>query len=441
MFAFLPVKPFAHAIMCGLVGKCDSGKLMQDQTAMITRLLKQQEIKRAEMLIAKRLRSTIPQDERLDLLYYRAQARLAGGRPDDAITDLQTLSQDAAERLMQPGYIELLGDSYFSRYEQAVVGFADRNDVLKAKDCYMEIITNHPQYENLGWAYYQLGRLCLVDNDSDLAQDHFHNALFAPSTVEALTAFCYERLGFVVFYEHRAFDKALALLDKAVHTYPAHAKRQWLAQVYILRSRVLQGMKENEKAVEIANKALQIASHNNGEDKAALAEALLAFGELLSALGIRHTDTIKYLQQFLQVSKRPLGIDVTWSRVHEMLGDAYFQVGQFSEAINAYQATLSYNPYHPWALSLHYRIAHSYYLLNDYEQSISTIQAMLDLAQREGESIDDYHVYDVLASAQFAIHHYSAAAESYRHALALAPPHAENIAQIKTYYEYAQKLS
>lgn len=414
---------------------------MQNQTEMIIRLLKRQEIKRAEAVIAKRLRATIPHDERLELLYYRAQTRLLGGRPDDAITDLQALGNDAPDRLIQPAYLELLGDSYFARYELAVVGFADRNDILKAKERFTEIVANHPQYENLGWAYYQLGRLCLVDNDSDIAQDHFHNALFSPSTVEALTAFCYERLGFIVFYEHHAFDKALALLDKAVHTYPAKAKRQWLAQVYILRSRVLRAMKDYDQAIEIARKALKTASHNGSEDKAALAETLLAFGELLSGLGTHHLDAIKHLHQFLQVSKRPLGIDVTWSRVHEMLGDAYFHTGQLTEAIEAYQATLTYNPYHPWALSLHYRIAHSYYLQNNYQQSISTIQTMIDLAHREGESIDDYQVYDVLASAQFAIHHYAEAAESYRRALEIAPPHAENIAQIQTYYEYAQKLS
>jgi tetratricopeptide (TPR) repeat protein len=170
-----------------------------------------------------------------------------------------------------------------------------------------------------------------------------------------------------------------------------------------------------------------------------LAEALFTAGEF--AVSLKDAEGYLSVQQFLQVSKRPLGVDVTWSRVHEMLGDAYFRLGQYDEATSSYLAALQFNPYHPWEISVYFRIGRSYYQKRDYVRAVDAIQRMLDAAQAEGEDIRDYRVYDVLGNAEFALGNYEKAANAYLAALKIAPPNTENLEKIRTYYQYAQELN
>src|SRR5205085_1961734 len=92
---------------------------------------------------------------------------------------------------------ELLADAYFSRFELAPVGFAERADADKARSIYAAIAKTDPTYENLGWVMYQWGRVLLSENKTDEAATKFQEALLKPSAMPSLTALCYERLGFV----------------------------------------------------------------------------------------------------------------------------------------------------------------------------------------------------------------------------------------------------
>jgi tetratricopeptide (TPR) repeat protein len=415
-------------------------KIMQEQLQIIETLLARSEIKKAEMFVARHLRSNLTDDERAKALVYRARARLAGGRPEEALDDLLTAQSLLQRAFTQPEMLELLGDCYFACFELASVGFADRMNTKRAQEFYWQIQQAYPDYANMGWVYYQCGRIALTNSDHGLAEDLFRKALFSPSSIKTLTAFCYERLGFIAFYERRAYNEALGFLNKAIDTYPNTERRNWLVQVHILRSRVLREMRNYQLALEAAETAIETATGNNPEDKHSLAEALLTAGELLSGLDGRSRDVLNYLQHFLQISRKPLGVDVTWSRVHEMLGDAYFKLGQYEMAKEAYQNALQYNPYHPWELSLHYRIARSYYQQGNYQAAINAIQQMLSAASIEGETVNDYRAFDILGSAQFALGWYADAADSYLKALELAPANAENLEKIKTYYQFAQEL-
>lgn len=414
---------------------------MQEQLHAIEALLNKREIKKAEILIAKCLRSDFNKQEQAKLLLFRARARLLSARPEDSIDDLLKVRSLILDDFEVPPILELLGDCYFARFELASVGFAERSDAQQAQHAYQRIVDNFPNYANLGWVYYQLGRILLTENQHEAAEDFFRNALFAPSNVSALTAYCYERLGFIAFYEWRDADKALGFLNKAVDTYPIADDRIWLVQVHILRSRVLREMRNYQQALAVAEMALAVASMDSGEDKMGLSEALITTGELLSEIEGREREVINFLQQFLQVSKKPLGVDVTWSRVHEMLGDAYFKLGQYEAAVSAYNAVLQYNPYYPWEVSLYYRIARCLYQQRDYLRAIEAIDRMLKAAEAEGQRVEDYRVYDVLGNAQFALGKYDKAAEAYRTALRIAPANADNLDKIKTYYHFAQELS
>lgn len=414
---------------------------MQERLREITALLEKREIKKADVLIAKLLRGDLNKSDHAEVLVCRARARLLSARPDDGINDLTAARVFKSAMAASPAILELLADCYFARFELSSVGFADRNDAAQAEAIYQEILEKFPTYDNIGWIYYQLGRVSLTNSKITEAAAYFQQALLGASHETALTAFCYERLGFIAFYEERNLDKALAFLNKSVDTYPAGENKLWLVQVHILRSRVFRDMYKYDKALQAAEIAVSVASNARGEQKISLAEALFTIGELLSKLEGREKDVVSYLQQFLQVSKKPLGVDVTWSRTYEMLGDALFKLRQYEEAATAYLAALQYNPYHPWEVSVYYRIARSYYQKRSYEKSVEAIHRMLEAAEAEGQNITDYRVYDVLGNAQFALGNYVKAAEAYQEALKIAPPNADNLDKIKIYYKFAQELT
>lgn len=402
-------------------------------------LITKGEVKRADVLIARKLRSDLNTAERAELLLRRARVRLLSARPDDALDDLRAareLLQDAG--FETPQNMELLGDCHLARFELASVGFADRQSLLAAEQTYTRILEIFPQYGNLGWIYYQLGRVAMASNQSERAVSLFQQALLSPAYVGALTAYCYERLGFIAFYEWRDLDKAVGFLNRAVDTFPASEDRAWLVQVHLRRSRVLRQMQNYEAGLRAAETALALVSSGSVENRPVMAEALLAIADLLTYIGQRDREVVSRLQQFMQYAKKPLGVDVTWSRVNEMLADAYFNLGLYDDAIVAYRAALQFNPDHPWELSLLYRIASSYYQLRAYQKCIEALHNMLDAAKTDEQVINDYRVYEMLGAAFFALGQYAQAIDAYERALLLDPPDA-NADKIKTYLEYARE--
>lgn len=414
---------------------------MRNQLTTIDALLKKREIKKAEIIIARHLRTTTNEQQQAKLFIYRARTRLLNARPEAALDDLLKARTLSAELLETPDNIELLADCHFARFELSSVGFADRNHAEQALQLYHQIMRDFPQYHNLGWVYYQLGRVFLSESNVIKAVDHFQQSLLMPSHLPPLTAYCYERLAFVAFYEQRDFQRALAFLSKSVDTYPASEDQMWLIQVYILRSRVYRETQQPQLALQAAQTALNLASSGRSDRRMGLAEALLTNGELLSHIPGRERDLIGYLEQFLQISKRPLGVDVTWSRVYEMLADAYCVVGRFDDAINAYNLVMQFNPYHPWEISIYYRIARAYYQQGAYEKTIEALRHALEVARNDGHE-HDYRMYDLLGSAHFALARYQLASEAYATALTLAPQKDEHLDKIRKYHQFSlEKLN
>lgn len=411
---------------------------MNDHLQTLDLMFAKEEIKKAEILIAKLMRIDLLPSERSRLLIYRARTRLLSARPEDALDDLSTVASLNPLAYEAAPTLELKADCYLARFELASVGFADRNDIKSAEEIYHKILEQFPNYENTGWIYYQLGRVFIAANNIQAAIECFQQSLLHPSHVVSLTAYCYERLGFIAYYEERNSQKAIAFLNRAIDTFTSQSNHNWLIQVHILRGRVFHSLGDDENAQQVIQNALQLSSST--EKKQAYAEALLAAGEIFSEIEGRDREVIQYLQQFTQSAKRPLGIDVTWSRVHEMMGNAYFNVGQFNNALIGYQAALQFNPDHPWSLSLYYRIAQCYYHQRSYQNVLETIQQMQSVAKAEGEEINDYRVYDVLGNALFALKRYDQAVEAYQTALGIAPANAESLQKIQSYYDLAKEL-
>ena len=412
---------------------------MKEQTQAIETFIAKGDIKKADVLVARLLRAEISERERSDLLGFRARIRLLSARPDDAIADLTTIRETSPEMTNSGSLLELLADCYAARYELSSVGFSDRNDAEQALVIYEQIIEQFREYENLGWVYSQLGRVLLATNQIEQAVECFRQALFCPSHIRALTAYCYERLGFIAFYEQRNSQQSLTFLNKAVHTYPSSEDQAWLVQVHILRSRVLRDS-EPDAALHAAETALSIASSSSSENKLTLSEALFTVAEFLLKRDGREKDVVNHLQRFLQVSKRPLGVDVTWSRVHEMLGDAHFKLGQYPSAIDAYRTALDLNPYHPWEISVYYRIARSHYQQGSFDEAVAAIDQLLSAAQAEDQEVQDYRVFDVLGNALFALERYDTALQAYETALEKAPPNTD-LSKIEKYCEFARELN
>lgn len=403
------------------------------QLQQIERHMAARRFKRAEMFIARLLRQSVTDAQRIRLLEDRAKVRLSLSRPDEAIDDLRTLQATIQNFNTQPHLAELWADCHLSRYELASVGFAEKSDVREAQSIYRHLMENYPQYPNIGWVQYQYGRVMLISDHAHVAEKYFHKALHSPSHVKTLTALCYERLGFIAFFESRQAQQAIIYLDKAIDTYPDYGSAQWLVQVYILRSRVLKDY-DVQQGIASAHEALHIASQQRGQ-RILVADASFALAELLAHQGNCETQLIRHLQQFMQISKPPLGVDVTWSRACEMLGDAYTAQGQYDEAIAAYHRALDYNPYHPWEESIQYRIANAYYQLQNYEKTVATIHSWS--SSPDGR---DHRLYLILGNALFALGKYAQAAEAYATGLTVAPPSA-NIEHMQTYLQLSREMS
>jgi tetratricopeptide (TPR) repeat protein len=413
---------------------------VDDDLRIIDQFLEVGDLKRAEVQIARLLRGDPDSLDRVQLLMRRARGRLMAEKPDDALEDLLMCRNLQPSLEMSAELLELLGDVYFARFELAPVGFADRTDVEQAQYCYDSLIDQSPDYANLGWILYQKGRILLSENRIDSARAAFESALTKPSRISSLAALCYERLGFIGLFENRQPDVALEFFSRAVEVYPPGENAGWLVQLHILRSRALREQKLFPEALVAARQALSTIDTAAPDYRRALPEAHLAVGETLAQIAGREEEAIEHLVQFLQLSKRPLGVDLTWSRVQETIGDLSFRLGRYQLAVESYNTALEFNPYHPLEYTIFYQMARCYYRLQAYEKVLETVDRMQHAAAAEDETIQDYRVFNVLGNAYFALEQYKAAVVAYRQALQLAPPGAEQLEQIKSYLAFAEDL-
>jgi len=414
---------------------------MNSLLKQIDDLLASREIKKAEVLIAKQLRAEPPSDARAELLYRRARARLIGQHPDDALEDIQTARALLPESADAPEVLELLGDAYFARFELSPVGFAERGDAEHALNLYEQILTNYPDYPNTGWVLYQKGRVLLSAGEAETASNCLQEALLKPSQVNALTALCYERLGFIHLFDHRDPAAALSFLDRAAVTYPPGEPEGWLGQLHLLRSRALREKGRQAEALAAAQQALQIMAGLGAEMRGGQQDAHLALGEILTSMPGHEAEVAHHLQQFLQLGKKPLGVDVTWSRVNELLGDMLFRLERYDSAIEAYNNALNFNPYHPWQAAVYYQIARCHYRLRAYEKTVATIERMAEALAEDGQEVSDYRVFHLLGNAYFALEQFPLAVKAYQQAVSLAPSDAEDRDRIETYLRFAEELS
>jgi len=400
----------------------------QEQLNEIKSLLARREVKRADVLITRLLRSPLTGQSEIDLLLLRVEARIVTERPEDAFQDIQTLkSRFSASQRLPPILRQLEADAFLLRYEMALVGFADKGDIQAARGIYEALLQEEPDYDNTGWVNYQLGRSALMLSDVELAERYFKSALFSPSSLPDLTAYCYERLGFIAYYEKRSAEQACMFLDKAIHTYPAHAPVLWLIRVHLLKSRVLRTVQPLE-ALKSIDEAEKLASYARSIQRAILAEIALVRGEILSDIPGQSARTIEALQEFLQASKLPPGVDVTWSRAYEMLADAHYREGNFERAAEMYENTLRYNPDHPWENALLYRTALSHYHAGDYARALNILERVIPHWDEVGaDAFSGYVLYgDVLT----ALSRVSSASYAYDLAMQHAPAGAD-ITEIK----------
>jgi tetratricopeptide (TPR) repeat protein len=378
---------------------------------------------------------------RSQLLLYRARIHLLHNQAQFGLEDLWRAQQLAPDSFDTPETQQLLADSCLSCFEQSPVGAFDRQNIIKAQRIYQDIVTDFPQYNNLGWIHYQQGRAYLAVNNADEATTCFQKALNNLSQENTLKAYCYERLGFIEFYLKREFKRALEFLELALAVYPSDASSDWLVSTHLLCSRVLYAQGQTEAAIHSAETAVNIASENSENNQSVLAEALLSAGELLNKLDWHEQEALAYLERFLRVSTSPHGIDVTWSRVHEIIGDLYHRLKDYEQAGEAYTTALKFNPHHPWQASIYYRAAQCHYQQGKYDTTISLIKRLLTSAQLESSPITDYRVYDILGNAQFALAQYQDAKVSYQTAMQLAPDTAKGLDKIKLYYHFSHQLA
>ncbi|MCI0710346.1 MAG: tetratricopeptide repeat protein [Chloroflexi bacterium] len=408
---------------------------MDEKLHDIDRAFEADDLRKAESLIGRLLKTGISDDERAQVLLRRARTRFLRQHSEDALADIE-LAREYFPPIRELAYTKaLLGDIYFAKFMLAEVGFADRADTDRAYEYYNQVLQNYPHYRQRGWVHYQRGCLHLTENNFEKAVQDFHAGLEYDNIPDFLHTFCYERLGFV-YLDHRDPEQAMHYLDKALATYPPGKNAAHLVMIHMLRSRALRMIENYEEALQAASEALKSLDTAAPNYKEAFLEAHLAMGEILANMPDREAEAIEHLIQFLQNSKRPLGVDVTWSRVYETLGDLSLRLSRHEQAIEAFNAALSFNPYHPMELNVRYNIARSYYRMKAYEKAIGVIKQMHDIAD---EKITDYRVYYVLGNSYFALERYDEAVSAYREAATYVPPNSKVVDKIQAYLRFSEQ--
>lgn len=400
------------------------------------------DIKRAEVAIAKRLRGENGGEERAELLLRRARARLLSARPDDALEDVETALALLPQRSHDGEIKVLLGDIYFARFELAAVGFADRQDTETALRFYQEALAQSNNLTHAAWVHYQIGRIQLTENNLSEAVRSFQDALTSPANPEKVHALAYERMGFIELLENRHPQEALEYFLKAREAYPPNEDAGWLVQLYLHISRAHRELEQHEAALEAARRALRtIQDSSISAHRAALPEAHLALAEVMAAMSGYENEAIEHFLRFLQSSRRPPGIDVTWSQVHETIGQLFFRLENYQQAINAFEKAIELNPYHPWEVNLRYQIARCQYRMRAYESTVEAIKRMQNAAEKENTPLTDWRVFNLLGNAYFALEKYSEAAQAYRAALQLAPSGGKALEKTRIYLRFSEELS
>jgi tetratricopeptide (TPR) repeat protein len=411
-----------------------------DDKVLITikQLIDAGDLKRADTQVAKLLRygafnidpddsmSALSTKVTVQLLLYKARIRLLLHRPDDAIANIEAL-QERYSSLPDDIFVqtqEVLADAYLNLYENAQVGFANRSDLMSASRTYEAIMRDYPRYENIGWVVYQYGRVLLTQGLLNEAKQSFHDALFKASEFAFLVSYCYERLAFIAYYEERQAYDADVLLEKALHTYPADADESWLVRLLLMRSRILR-KQSIAKAEQYALEALQLARRMTSQvlvlDNNILGDTLFVLAEILHETLDRPKDIVMYLQEFVQTQRPPLGVDVTWSRIYEMLGDAHLLLRDYGAAIKAFEQALQYNPDHPWLESMYYRVAQAKYHLADVDGAYTTLESLVEQMVYDQQQITDYRVYLLMADIRRQRNAQDFAHDMVQQALSLAP--------------------
>lgn len=408
--------------------------------AAIDRHLEQGDTKQAEIMVARRLRADeVDGSGRSALLLRRARARLYSEKPDDALADLREAFALGPALAQEPEVRELLADVHFARFELAPLGFADRADADAALAIYRALVDDVPDYPNRGWVCYQMGRVLLSANQVDEAVAMFQAALDQPSWIASLRSLCYERLGFVELFEKRASAGALAYFSQAIDAYPPGENSGWLVQLHILRSRALREQKDYVAALQAARQALRAVDRSAPDYRLAYSEAHLAVGEALAHFRGREEDAIDHLVRFLQLSRRPLGMDVTWGRVYETIGALSLRLGRTAAAAEAFNTALTYNPYHPLGDTLQLQIARACADGGDYARAVQTLEAMRAAAEAEGDVILDYRVFSLLGDSYAAQGMYGPAVEAYAQALTLLPTTGPEQTALRQAYELVRQ--
>jgi tetratricopeptide (TPR) repeat protein len=390
---------------------------MQFELSEIKQLIDQGKYKQAEKVISLTLGADLDFN-RKELLLLRGRVRLLTGRIGELISDISYLSNTNPSWLQEPSFIELVADANLAQFENANLGFRDTVSLQTAINLYKRLMDEFTNYENRGWVCFQLARTHLIQNKVGLAIEYFSTALSSRSTVKNLPALCYERLAFIAFYELRNFDEALGYINQALKSDSDDPRElDWRIQAQLLRARILHLLGCNWDSYNTLDNVIHSISEQQTDSTAALAEALLASAEITSDIdGLEHK-TIHYLHHFMRIAKRPVGVDVTWSRVYELIGYSCFALNLFSEAEIALKTSLEFNPDHPWFSNISFLIARCYYNQSDFSRVIISIRSLQQRGIEDDPMLDQSLLYGMLGNALFATKHYGEAAEAYGNAL------------------------
>ncbi|RVU00469.1 tetratricopeptide repeat protein [Mucilaginibacter limnophilus] len=182
-----------------------------------------------------------------------------------------------------------------------------------------------------------------------------------------------------------------------------------IANAYHLRGLVFLSQDEFDDAIVDFEKSLKEALQLNNKRKLTM---------LYFNIGICYDEMKKpekafeYLNKGMQVSKE-IGDEHMVSMTNNRLGEVFFKIGQYKEAILFHQKVLKAEYQDNWENAFAYSgLAQAQYALKQYEQAIINAQKSVVLARKTSSLWDEVRALKILAKAHAAKGNYKAAYDS-----------------------------
>jgi TolA-binding protein len=248
--------------------------------------------------------------------------------------------------------------------------FYNAGDFSRAKENYLAFIEFYPASPHLAEAYYWLGKSYQSSGESGQATNSFKWVLEKYDTTN-FSSLASVELAYIFFSEGN-YEEAGKMIDGTIEKYP---KDQKVAELKYLKGMLFLAKGDTLSGYDQFDEVINTFVGDQFADKSYIMKGQI---ELKNR---RYENAVK---AFIAVSMRRE--DVIGAEAQYLLGTAYYEKGDYKDAITAFVRVESvFGEFADWLAKSYLKLADSYVKLKDNKKAISILEKLI-----EGHPDDDY---------------------------------------------------